>query len=115
MDRKDKIAAILDLQFNCKRGTTFDTEFTLGKYDFLIEEGFIITPNIHKAKSDYQFELNGLVRTGSLAEGHTATEYLVDMETGRFTKAQRAYLDDKAKITGMRDFLTESETLKFTK
>ncbi len=115
MERKDKIAAILDLQINCKRGTTFDKEFTLGKYDFLIEEGFVITPNINAAKSQYQFELNNLVRTGTLAEGHTATEYLVDMETGRFTKAQRAYLDDKAKIIGLKDFLTESDTLIFPK
>ena len=120
LSRQEKMEIILQLHTNCKAGIALPDEYTIGKYDFLLSEGFVVCPNAkrneyyNKAKSEYQYELQNIVHTGSIVESKTATQLLINMQEGKFTFDQSKYLAGKVKIIALKEFMQNEEKIIFT-
>jgi hypothetical protein len=117
LSRKQKIDAIVELQKNLLAGTAIDSEFTLGKYQFLVNEGLlpkIISDNdmiIYRlvAEQEYEYELKEIVNTGTLIDARSAAELLIKLNTNRTNHYQEEYLSEKIKIIALKTFLIEKE------
>ena len=119
LTRQQKIDLCIQLFKNTKDGTAIPSEYTIGKYDFLLSEGFVLCPNELRekyfdiAKSEYHYELVNMVHTDSIVNGHTAAKLLVDLEKGILTFDQIKYLSGKVKIIALKEFMKNAEDLKF--
>lgn len=119
LTREEKIKLCLELHKNAQNGTSIPSEYTIGKYDFMLSEGFIMCPMemhdtyMNMAKSEYQYELNNMVHTDSIVKGHTAAELLVNMEKGILSFEQTKYLCDKIKIIALKDFMKNTKEINF--
>ena len=120
LTRQQKIDLCLQLHKNAQAGTSIASEYTIGKYDFLLSEGFILCPDEVRqkyfdiAKSEYHYELVNMVHTDTLVNGHTAAKILVDLEKGILTFEQTKYISDKVKIIALKEFMKNVKELKFT-
>jgi len=119
LTRQDKINLCVQLHKNAHDGIAMPSEYTIGKYDFMLSEGFVLCPDdkrneyMNIAKGEYQYELNNMVHTDSIVKGHTAKELLVNMEKGVFSFEQMKYLSDKVKIIALKDFMINAEEIHF--
>jgi len=120
MTREQKIALCLKLHKDTQDGMAIQSEYTIGKYDFMLSEGFILCPDdkrtqyMNKAKGEYQYELQNMVQTEpSIVKGHTATHLLVNMQNGIFSFQQMKYLSDKVKIIALKEFMRNAKEINF--
>jgi hypothetical protein len=119
LTRQQKIDLVLQLQARCKDNTAIDSEFTIGKFDFLVSEGIIdLTAKeretyMDKAKQVYIYELDNMRHTGTLIEGRTAAETIIRIAKNTITFDQLKYITGKLKVLYLRDFLTKMDILKF--
>jgi len=120
LTREDKIAKISKMHMEIKGGVVIPSDFTIGKYDFLLEEGFVMCPPekrdyyMNLAKSEYKYELGNIVNSSSsIAEVKAATRFLIDMGNNVFSFQQTKYLSDKIKILSLKDFLTNEKEITF--
>ena len=110
LSKTEKLDLIRELQVNYRKGIAIESEFTIGKFDFLMEEGLLhITLDMRdkymdQAKSDYQYELNDMVHTSQLIDGHTASQALIRCSKGEYSFSQMQYLSKKVKIIALKDF-----------
>jgi len=121
MTREQKIALCLKLHMDTQDGIAIPSEFTIGKYDFMLSEGFIMCPDskrqeyFNKAKGEYQYELQNMVQTDGIVKGKTATHLLINMQEGKpFSFQQMKYLSDKVKIIALKEFMRNAKEIKFT-
>lgn len=110
-----KMNLIRQLQVNHRAGVAIESEFTIGKYDFLLDKGLIKIDSeqrekyMNQAKSEYQYELGNVVHTGELIDGHTASQALIRILKGEYSFDQMKYLSEKVKIIALKEFLMNKD------
>jgi len=110
-----KLDIIRQLQVNHRNGVAIESEFTIGKFDFLLDKGYVLIPPgkretyMNEAKSDYQYELNDMVHTSDLIDGHTASQALIRCAKGEYSFSQMQYISNKVKIIALKDFLLNND------
>ena len=120
LTRDDKIKKILKMHMEIAGGVVIQSDFTIGKYDFLLEEGFVMCPPekrdyyMNLAKAEYKYELQNIINTSpSIAEVKAANLFSVNMGNNTFSFQQTKYLCDKIKIISLKDFMSNEKEITF--